>query len=128
IGLRCILIALLALALAEANARQPNDRLTVLFLWDRSLSIPQEFEGGRDLREERIKKFINDSVAQRGPGHERDLAGLIVFGRWPRLELPPSDAPQFRLHKIASAVDDTHTDIAAAIKLALASFPEGTGK
>jgi len=118
IGLRCLLIALLALALAETEARQPNDSLTVLFLWDRSLSIPQDFENGRDRREERIKNFINSSVAERGPGHEHDRAGLIVFGRWPRLELPPSDAPQFRLRKIASTVDDTHTDIAAAIKLA----------
>jgi uncharacterized membrane protein len=128
IGLRCLLISLLALALAGTHARHANDRLTVLFVWDRSLSIPQEFQDGRDLREERLKKFINDSVAKRGPGHERDLAGLIVFGRWPRLELPPSDAPQFHLRKIASTVDDTHTDIAAALKLALASFPEGTGK
>jgi len=128
IGLRCLLIALLALALAETEARQSNDSLTVLFLWDRSLSIPPDFEGGRDRREERLKRFINDSVAERGPGHEHDMAGLIVFGRWPRLELPPSDAPQFRLRKIASTIDDTHTDIAAAIKLALASFPEGTGK
>ena len=128
VGLRCVLIALLALALAETEARRPNDSLTVLFLWDRSLSIPQELDAGRDLREERIKKFINASVAERGPGHEHDMAGLIVFGRAPRLELPPSDAPQFRLRKIASTVDDTHTDIAAALKLALASFPEGTGK
>jgi len=128
IGLRCLLIALLALALAETEARQPNDHLTVLFLWDRSLSIPQDFVAGRDRREERLKNFINGSVAERGPGHEHDMAGLIVFGRWPRLELPPSDAPQFRLRKIASTVDDTHTDIAAALKLALASFPEGTGK
>jgi uncharacterized membrane protein len=128
VGLRCLLIALLALALAETEARRTNDSLTVLFLWDRSLSMPQELEGSRDHREERIKSFINTSVAERGPGHEHDLAGLIVFGRWPRLELPPSDAPQFRLRKVASTVDDTHTDISAALKLALASFPEGTGK
>jgi uncharacterized membrane protein len=128
VGMRCLLIALLALALAETEARRPNDSLTVLFVWDRSLSIPQDLDAGRDRREERIMKFINASVAERGPEHEHDRAGLIVFGRSPRLELPPSDAPQFRLRKIASSLDDTHTDIAAALKLALASFPEGTGK
>ena len=64
----------------------------------------------------------------RGAGHERDMAGLIVFGRRPRLELPPSDAPRFNLRELPSADDGNYTDIAAALKLALASFPEGTGK
>ena len=58
----------------------------------------------------------------------RDKAGLIVFGRRPRLELPPSDAPQFNFQELAGTIDGNYTDIAAALKLALASFPEGTGK
>ena len=40
IGLRCTLIALLTLALAEVRIRHTNENLTVLFLVDRSLSIP----------------------------------------------------------------------------------------
>jgi uncharacterized membrane protein len=133
--LRCAIVALLALALAEPRLRQPNERMTVLFVLDRSQSIPEEFgpapgaAGGLiDLRWDRIRRFINDAVQQRGLGHERDRAGLIVFGRRPRLELPPSDAPRFNLGEIASHVDGSYTDIAAAIKLALASFPEGTAK
>src|SRR5207302_11146513 len=102
--------------------------LTVLFLWDRSLSMPQDFEDGKDLREDRLRRFINESVSMRGPGHERDQAGVIVFGRWPRLELPPGTVRDLRFRKIISTIDDTHTDIAAAIKLALASFPEGSAK
>jgi uncharacterized membrane protein len=128
IGLRCLLIVFLTLALAEAQARRPNDTTTVLFLWDRSLSIPQEWDGGQDQREARIKQFINQAVAQRGPHRAGDRAGVIVFGRRPRLELPPASVPELRLRKIASPVDATYTDIAAALKLALASFPEGTGK
>ena len=50
------------------------------------------------------------------------------LGRRPRLELPPSDAPRFNLTEIASRIDGSYTDIAAALKLALASFPEGTSK
>src|SRR5262249_38484533 len=38
IGLRCVAISLLVLALAEAQARQQNEDLTVLFCWDLSLS------------------------------------------------------------------------------------------
>ena len=42
--------------------------------------------------------------------------------------MPPSDAPRFKFQEFASTVDGNYTDIAAAIKLALASFPEGSGK
>ena len=130
IGLRCLLILFLVLALADTHAHRPNEDVTVLFLWDRSLSIPQEWdrETGKELRDERIKEFINEAVAQRGPGRAGDRVGLIVFGRTPRLELPPGNVPELHFRKIASPIDDTYTDIAAAIKLALASFPEGTGK
>lgn len=129
IGLRCLGIALLMLALAETHARQYSDRLTVLFLWDQSLSVPQEFDkDGKNLQEERIQTFINDAVALRGAAHNRDQVGLIVFGRWPRLELPPGNVPKLNLKRIISKLDKTYTDIGAAIKLALASFPEGTSK
>ncbi|HWY88060.1 MAG TPA: vWA domain-containing protein, partial [Gemmataceae bacterium] len=130
IGLRCLVIALIALALAETHARKQDENLTVLFVWDRSLSIPpeQDREGGEDLRKQRLMEFINQAVAKRGPGKAGDRAGVIVFGRRPRLELPPASVPELRFTKINSPIDDSYTDIASAIKLALASFPEGTAK
>jgi uncharacterized membrane protein/Mg-chelatase subunit ChlD len=121
IVLRCSLIVLLTLALAETQGRMSHENLTVLFLWDRSLSVP-------DDEEARVLKFINEAVEKRGPGHERDRTGLIVFGRQARVELPPSDAPRFGLKDVVSVVDRAHTDVGAAIKLALASFPEGSAK
>jgi uncharacterized membrane protein len=132
--LRCAIVALLAMALAEPRLRRPNEHMTVLFVLDRSQSIPQDFapvgpSGGLvDRRWDRVRRFINDAVQQRGAGHERDRAGLVVFGRRPRLELPPSDAPRFNLTDVASQIDGSYTDIAAALKLAMASFPEGTAK
>jgi Mg-chelatase subunit ChlD/uncharacterized membrane protein len=131
LGLRCLLITLVVLALAELRIKHQNDTVTVLFLVDRSLSVPQELwseDRTVDLRWLREKKFINEAVEKRGSGHERDKAGLIVFGKRPRLELPPSDAPRFKFQEFASTVDGNYTDIAAAIKMALASFPEGSGK
>jgi Mg-chelatase subunit ChlD/uncharacterized membrane protein len=131
LGLRCLLITLVALALAELRIKHQNDTVTVLFLVDRSLSIPQEpdpADPSIDLRWLRLKKFINEAVEKRGSGRERDKAGLIVFAKRPRLELPPSDAPRFKFQEFTSTVDGNYTDIAAAIKLALASFPEGSGK
>src|SRR5207237_7647660 len=136
-GLRCSLIFLLTLALAEVRIRHQNENVTVLFLVDRSLSIPEEFDPEvpadsprTDLRSDRVEKYLNDAVALRGTEHKYDRAGLILFGRRPRLELPPSNAPLFNFHfkDVASNIDGNYTDIAAAIKLALASFPEGTGK
>jgi uncharacterized membrane protein len=137
IGLRCTLVLLLALALAEVRLRHQNENITVMFVVDRSLSIPEEYDSTVspdatriDLRRERIEKFINEMVRRRGPEHKYDRAGLILFGRRPRMELPPSNAPQFnfKFRDAASNIDGNYTDIAAALKLALASFPEGTGK
>jgi uncharacterized membrane protein len=137
LGLRSALIILLALALAEVRLRHENENITTLFLVDRSLSIPEEFDAEAspeatriDRRSERIEKFINEAVRLRGPEHKFDRAGLILFGRRPRLELPPSNAPSFNFHfrDAASPIDGNYTDIAASIKLALASFPEGAGK
>ncbi len=133
--LRCLLVALLALAMAEPYVPQTSKNITVLFVVDRSLSVPEELEPdpnetGKfvDRRTARVLRFINDAVAKRGRGHERDRAGLIVFGRRPRLELPPGDAPRFRLESLPTAEDGNYTDIGAALKLALASFPGGTAK
>src|SRR5947209_18608212 len=42
LGLRSALVLLLILALAEVRLRHPNENLTVLFLVDRSLSVPEE--------------------------------------------------------------------------------------
>ncbi len=135
LALRSLGLTVLVLALAEPGLKQTNDHLTVLFVVDRSLSIPEELskeksQAGKfvDLRERRLVNFIDQAVELRGPGRERDRAGLIVFGRRPRLELPPTDAPRFNLKELPAALDGNYTDIAAALKLALASFPEGTGK
>ncbi len=134
VGLRSAGVICLSLALAEPQLRQPNDRVTVLFVVDRSKSIPEEMAADAsgkmvDQRERRIRQFLNQVVAERGAGHERDRAGLIVFGRRPRLELPPSDAPRFNLtSELPIPADGDRTDIAAALKLALASFADDTGK
>ena len=135
LSLRVLGVAFLALAEAEPYFAQATKGMTVLFVVDRSLSIPEEpaddpaNPGAKiDLRTERLRKFINDAVEMRGAGHDHDKAGLIVFGRRPRLELPPSDAPRFNLTELPAAEDGNYTDIAAALKLALASFPEDTGR
>jgi uncharacterized membrane protein len=128
LGLRCSLVVFLAFALAEVFARKPNDHITVMFLWDRSLSMPVEFQDGDNVREKRVTQFINQAVEKRGMKHVNDRVGVIVFGKQPRLELPPAAVPKLGFKKVHSQFDRSYTDLAGAIKLALASFPEGTGK
>src|SRR4051812_44925085 len=41
---RCLLVALLILALAEPRLRRPNEHVCVLYVLDRSMSVPQEVE------------------------------------------------------------------------------------
>lgn len=134
-GLRSLLVLGVGVALAEPYLAQPDRHLTVLFVLDRSLSIPEEMgddpaqPGSRtDLRWARVRKFINEAVEKRGVAHKRDKVGLVVFGKRPRLELPPSDAPRFNLVELPPMEDGTYTDIGAALKLALASFPEGSAR
>jgi uncharacterized membrane protein len=131
---RCLLVTLLILALAEPRLRRPNENVCVLYVVDRSMSIPQEAdpgsaEGERDQRWLRLQRFIRDSVQNRGVGHRNDMSGSILFGRRPRLVLPPSPVDKLVVtDALAGSIDPNYTDIAAAIKLAMASFPEGTGK
>jgi uncharacterized membrane protein len=132
IGLRCLLVLFLVLALAELRLRKSSESLTVMFVVDRSLSIPQEIDPSdplKDLRWKRIHDFIAGSTLNRGTGHELDQAGVITFGRRPRLILPPSTVEKLNVtNELAGDLDTNYTDIGAAIKLALASFPEGSSK
>jgi uncharacterized membrane protein len=135
IGARALIVALLVAALAEPRIRRPSEDVTVLFVIDRSLSIPQDVDLTAppseqvDRRWERIRQFVDQSVRQRGPEHRNDQAGVILFGKRPKLALPPAAVDKLPIdERMAGPIDGNYTDIAAALKLALASFPEGTGK
>jgi uncharacterized membrane protein len=123
IGLRCALILFLTMALAEAATTTLPETTTVIFVLDGSQSVPKELL-------ERAETFINEAVAQRGAGHERDRAGLVVFGKEARPERPASDAGilKFKYAEVADRIDGNYTNIAAGINVALASFPEGCGR
>jgi uncharacterized membrane protein len=133
LGLRCGIVLFLAVALAEPRVRRPNEHVAVLYVVDRSMSVPLELsdQSGvtEDLRWLKIQKFINDSVRDRGSSHRNDLSGSILFAKRPRLVLPPGAVDRLIVtDSLAGQMDANYTDIAAALKLAMASFPEGTGK
>jgi len=128
IGLRCLVLALVALALAEAQGRRLDTGLTVLFVWDRSLSMPRDGADGDDAREKRMFDFIRATVAKRPPGRQEDKVGVLVFGREAHVDLSPGRVPELHYRKVLSPVDGTFTDIAAALRLARASFPQDSAR
>ncbi|MEO6810174.1 MAG: VWA domain-containing protein, partial [Isosphaeraceae bacterium] len=116
--LRSVVVVLIVLALAELQTVRRNDKLTTLFLLDVSQSVPQ-------TQQKYLLEYIQGAVkTQKSPD---DLAGVIVFGKGPKVEIPPT--PQFpAMLGIENTVDAEHTDLASAIKLALATFPEDTAR
>jgi uncharacterized membrane protein/Mg-chelatase subunit ChlD len=116
--LRVAVITLVVLALAETRAVKRRDALTTLFLIDTSESMPIEWRA-------RVFDFINQSARRKR--NSNDLVGVIAFGREARVEIPPVPEPP-PIARIESRVEGDQTDLADAVKLALATFPEDTAR
>ncbi len=117
--LRTAVVLLLILALAEMRAVRTSDRLTVFYLLDLSQSIPAETRA-------QMVEYVNQAVERhRRP---RDRAGVIVFGREATIELPPFDESIPLAMAPGSPVDPEYTNLAAALRLAQATFPEDAAR
>ncbi|MFN0021002.1 MAG: glutamine amidotransferase [Pirellulaceae bacterium] len=130
LGFRTLVLVLMVLALAEVQLKRISDRVTVMYLLDQSESIP------KITRETMLKYVMEDVAKHRRKGDlqnaSEDKAGVIIFGREATIEYPPF-ADEIRA--VGSGQLDTlfqmrtdATNIAAALKLAQASFPEDTAK
>jgi Mg-chelatase subunit ChlD/uncharacterized membrane protein len=116
---RTLLVVLLVMAAADMQKVRTNDHLTVIYVLDQSLSIP-------DAKRAAMIKFVRDEVhAHR---RDKDRAGVIVFGREAAIELPPFDDDLRMGKSIESLFDPQATNIAAALKLAQATFPEDAAR
>src|SRR5437773_11319215 len=104
LGLRCGIYALLVLALAGLQISRPSKKLSVLFLLDRSDSIPAE-------QREAAVRYVNEAVRRMGPN---DTAGVLVFGGDAYVEFMPS--PKLKVTSIASVVARDYTDLAGALR------------
>lgn len=114
--LRFLLAGSIVLALAGPESRRPNEGLCTLFLVDRSDSV------GDEDRAKQIK-FINEAVKGLGP---KDEAGVIAFGKEAVVEATPSKLTS--LDRVLSVVDGSASGLAAAVRLATASFPDGKAR
>lgn len=117
--LRTLVLTLIVFALAGAQMVRTSDRLTLIYLLDQSLSIPPE-------RREAMIDYVNAAILQ----HRRrdDRAGVIVFGRDAAIEVPPFDDDVQVAKRIESLVDPEYTNLAGAMRLAMASFAEDAAK
>ncbi len=119
LALRSMVLLLIVAALAEAQLVLPIERMTVVYLLDQSRSIP---EPQRRAMVERTNQAIVD--------HRRDevQVAVIGFGREPAIEIPPVDYDFQVPLQTESSLDPNYTDLAAAVKLAQATFPEDSSK
>ncbi len=122
-SLRTLVLLLIILALSEVQLLQKSKKLTVIYLLDQSQSIPV------DQREAMMEYVVRD-VAKHRNIDRRDRAGLIVFGREAKIEVPPFDDDIPAVGVLDSFVDlnTDATNMEAALKLAQASFPEDASK
>jgi len=120
--LRSFVIILVILALGEAQWKQISDRITVLFLLDQSLSIPEK-------QRQVMLDYVVSEVQKHRDVTRRDRAGVIVFGREAAIEVPPFD-DQIQVHNVESLLEvrQDATNLSAALQLAQATFPEDAAK
>lgn len=115
-AIRLVLFASLILALSGPEARRPNQGLCTIFLLDRSDSISET-----DRKE--AEKFVGEAMHKLGP---EDMAGVVAFGKNPVVDSAPGGRRE--LGRVLSTVDGSASDLAAAVRLASASFPDGKAR
>ena len=114
LALRLVIIILLVLALSGVEVVRAADRLSVVFLLDRSDSISQ-------AQQAQASQFVKSAITSLG---SNDAAGVVMFGADASLDRPvvsdktPPD--------LASAPATTYSNLAEAIRLGLAVAPADT--
>ncbi len=112
LALRIFLLLLMILALSGIQLRLPSRSLTAVFVLDVSDSIPStEQTYGEALIHEAVEKM---------PASDR--AAIVVFGEDALVERLA--APDSTLARLTSTPITTRTDIASALQLAMALFPD----
>ena len=110
--LRALVLCAAVLAIAGLQWKRPLEGVNVFFALDRSDSVPS-------IQQEAAVRYVTQSAAQK---QKDDRGGVLVFGSDASLE---STANQIvKLDKVTAIVGADRTDLAGAIRLATAAFPE----
>lgn len=116
--LRTLAFVLIILAIAGAHLRLRDERLCVMFVADLSDSIPTE-------KRQAIREYILEKQAECDFAGG-DQIGVVVFGKDAGIEVSPRSEP-FEVEDFVTLVDPKATSIEAAIRLAVAAFPDDVG-
>ncbi len=115
-AIRAVVATLLVLALMGPQSVRPNTGLATVFVVDRSDSVS-------DADKARSEKFVQEAIEGLGPD---DLAGVVTFGSQPMIESVPGGKRS--VSTIASKTEGSGSQLAAAMRLAAAIFPEGKSR
>ncbi len=115
-GLRSVLLLLLIGGIAGFQWKRPQEGMNTFFLLDRSDSVPS---GQQEQAREVANRWGKDK-------RDEDKAGFLVFGSDAALETTATEVAA--AEKIQAVVGTERSDIAGAIRLATAAFPENGQK
>jgi Mg-chelatase subunit ChlD len=111
VGLRIVALAMILLAAAQPTLALEVSERTVLFVVDRSASIPGDVRAGQD-------DYVAEALDGAGP---LDLAGVAVFGE--DLRVDAALARGRIAEPVRTAVGESSTNIESALRSALALMP-----
>jgi uncharacterized membrane protein len=119
--LRTLVLTLVVFALAEMQYQRTSDRLTVIYLLDQSLSIPED-------RRAAMIRYTNASIREQRKDEKHDRAGVIVFGKNAEVELPPVEFNLELTTRVESLLDPEFSNLAGAMQRAMSMFPHDAAK
>jgi len=114
IAFRCLVVCVMVLALAGAQRTQTIDDLSVMFLIDRSKSVPA------DLQREAFRCLTRAESGR----EEDDQIGVIAFDGAADVEQLPDTT--LAISGLSAPSDPDQTDLAGATRMALALLPSDT--
>ncbi len=118
VTVRCVLILLIAACLAGVQYVRQNDDLTVMLVMDRSYSTQQMHDA--------VEQYLHDATRDSPPD---DRVGMIDFARNAYLQqLPMKGGYHLEQGRLPPIAEDDRTNIAGAVRLAMAMFPADTTK
>jgi uncharacterized membrane protein len=113
---RSTVVVLMVLALAGMHWVRRNDNLSVVFLIDRSSSVPPA------LQAEAFQAFENAQTGMR----VNDRIGLVAFDGRATIEQLLRGVNEERLDKLGDPLQPDQTDLGAAVRLGMALFTNDT--
>lgn len=120
LGVRVALVLLLVIAVAEPNTVEESDALCVTFIVDVSASMPDQLAS--DWYRQYIQAKLDEYAVD-----ENDWRAVILFANNPIVQDLPAETKTLSPASPVT-IDRSVTDIAAAIRQALATFPEGASR